>query len=83
VDCPQLYTCEVTLEADGQAIKAEDRFGFRHVEFVEKGPFMLNGRRVLLKGTHRHEDHAGSGAALTEELMVKEMKLIKDMGANC
>ena len=82
VDCPRLYACEVTLEADGQAIKAEDRFGFRHFEFVEKGPFMLNGRRLLLKGTHRHEDHAGSGAALTEELMVKEMKLIKDMGAN-
>ncbi|MDR0745560.1 MAG: glycoside hydrolase family 2 protein [Mediterranea sp.] len=82
VDRPQLYACEVTLEINGQVIKAEDRFGFRHFEFVEKGPFLLNGRRILLKGTHRHEDHAGSGAALTEELMIKEMKLIKDMGAN-
>lgn len=82
VDNPQLYTCEVTLTINGQTIKAEDRFGFRHFEFVEKGPFMLNGRRVLLKGTHRHEDHAGLAAALTEELMIKEMKLIKDMGAN-
>jgi len=82
VDNPQLYSCEVTLEINGQTIKAEDRFGFRHFEFVEKGPFMLNGRRVLLRGTHRHEDHAGLAAALTEELIIKEMKLIKDMGAN-
>ncbi|NDV80479.1 glycoside hydrolase family 2 TIM barrel-domain containing protein [Bacteroides sp. 51] len=82
VDNPQLYTCEVTLEVDGQTIQATDRFGFRHFEFIEKGPFMLNGRRVLLRGTHRHEDHAGLSAALTEELMIKEMKMIKDMGAN-
>lgn len=82
VDNPQLYTCEVELEVNGQKIKATDRFGFRHYEFKEKGPFYLNGRRVLLKGTHRHEDHAVLGAALTEDLMIKEMKLIKDMGAN-
>jgi beta-galactosidase len=82
VDHPQLYACEVTLEINGQVMKVEERFGFRHAEFVEKGPFMLNGHRVLLKGTHRHEDHAGLAAALTEEVMIKEMKLIKAMGAN-
>lgn len=82
VDNPQLYTCEVSLEINGNTIQATDRFGFRHFEFVEKGPFMLNGRRLLLKGTHRHEDHADLAGALTEELMIKEMNLIKDMGAN-
>lgn len=82
VDNPQLYSCEVTLEINEQTIQATDRFGFRHFEFVEKGPFMLNGHRVLLKGTHRHEDHAGLAAALTEEIMIKEMKMIKAMGAN-
>ena len=82
VDNPQLYTCELELEINGNTIQATDRFGFRHFEFVENGPFMLNGRRLLLKGTHRHEDHAGIAAALTEEIMIEEMKLIKDMGAN-
>lgn len=82
IDNPQLYTCEVSLEINGKAITAVERFGFRHFEFVEKGPFKLNGRRVLLRGTHRHEDHAGLAAALTEDLMIKEMKLIKAMGAN-
>jgi len=37
---------------------------------------------LLLKGTHRHEDHAGVGAAMTEEQMVTEMKLMKEMGVN-
>ncbi|MDL2212457.1 DUF4982 domain-containing protein [Bacteroides sp. OttesenSCG-928-E20] len=82
VDNPQLYTCQLVLETDGQTMEATERFGFRHFEFKERGPFHLNGRRVLLKGTHRHEDHAGLAAALTEELMIKEMKLIKEMGAN-
>lgn len=82
VDNPRLYTCEVTLDINGRRLRASDRFGFRHFEFREKGPFFLNGKRVLLKGTHRHEDHAGLGAALTEELMIREMQLIKDMGAN-
>lgn len=82
VDSPQLYTCEIELEVEGQKIKATERFGFRHFEFKEKGPFHLNGRRVLLKGTHRHEDHAGRAAALTENLIINEMILIKEMGAN-
>ena len=61
---------------------ASERFGFRSFEFVEKGPFLLNGRRLLLRGTHRHEDHAGVGAAMTEEQMIQEMKMMKEMGVN-
>ncbi len=82
VDKPQLYTCQLTLEVDGQQLQAEERFGFRHFVFREKGPFFLNGQRLLLRGTHRHEDHAGVAAALTEEIMVQEMQQIKAMGVN-
>lgn len=81
-DSPNLYTCKVKLNtSSGQTEKAE-RFGIRFFEFVKNGPFMLNGERLLIKGTQRHEDHAGVGAAMNEELIEKEMKLIKDMGAN-
>ena len=82
VDSPLLYTCEVTVTANGQKMTASERFGFRSFEFVEKGPFLLNGRRLLLRGTHRHEDHAGVGAAMTEEQMVHEMNMMKEMGVN-
>ena len=43
---------------------------------------MLNGQRLLLRGTHRHEDHAGVGAAMTEEMIITEMKMMKEMGVN-
>lgn len=82
VDNPALYSCEVTVTANRQKMTASERFGFRSFEFIEKGPFMLNGRRLLLRGTHRHEDHAGVAAAMTEEQMVQEMKMMKEMGVN-
>ena len=79
---PQLYTCEVRLKHNNQEQKAVERFGFRRFEFIEKGPFMLNGSRLLLRGTHRHEDHAGVGSAMTESQMRQEMTLMKQMGVN-
>lgn len=82
VDSPLLYTCQLILDVNGQKVEATERFGFRHYDFKEKGPFYLNGQRLLLRGTHRHEDHAGTAAAMTEQMMVDEMKAIKKMGAN-
>jgi beta-galactosidase len=79
---PSLYKCILTLESEhGQSI-VEERFGFRFFEFVKQGPFKLNGERLLLRGTHRHEDHAGRAAALTEEIIRKEFMLMKEMGVN-
>lgn len=82
VDAPRLYTCEVKVDADGESTTAIEKFGFRHTKFIDKGPFHLNGRRLLLRGTHRHEDHADVGSAMTEEQMIEEMKLMKAMGVN-
>ncbi|WP_084224907.1 glycoside hydrolase family 2 TIM barrel-domain containing protein [Paenibacillus pectinilyticus] len=83
-NAPRLYTCKVTLEDEGTGTETAEtvRFGLRYFEFEKKGPFYLNGERLLLHGTHRHEDHAGVGAAMTEEMIACEMRLIKDMGAN-
>ena len=79
---PALYTCVAELIDNGDTLRTTQHFGFRHFRFEEKGPFYLNGERLLLRGTHRHEDHAGVGAALTEEMMRTEMQQIKEMGAN-
>lgn len=81
-DTPELYTCLVETVCNGDTLRTAERFGFRHFRFEEKGPFYLNGKRLLLRGTHRHEDHAGVAAAMTEEMMRTEMRQIKDMGAN-
>ena len=81
-DDPYLYHFRIELEMNGQNQEYNDHLGFRSFDFQEKGPFYLNGERLLLRGTHRHEDHAGVGAAMTEAMIRKEMKMIKDMGAN-
>ena len=79
---PHLYQCNVTVKTPGGEYVAQEKFGIRHTEFVEHGPFKLNGERLLLRGTHRHEDHAGYAAAMPDELLDQEMQLIKDMGVN-
>ncbi len=75
---PRLYTCELSMGS----YKACEHFGLRTFLFEEKGPFYLNGKRLLLRGTHRHEDHAGCAAAMTEEMIRREMLMMKEMGVN-
>ena len=82
VDSPRRYTCDVKVKADGEEVTSTEKFGLRKSEFIEKGPYHLNGRRLLLRGTHRHEDHAGVAAAMTDDMMRTEMKMMKDMGVN-
>ncbi len=79
---PSLYRCIVTLKTTHGEHQLTDRFGLRSFEFVPHGPFKLNGERLLIRGTQRHEDHAGIGAAMTEDLIRREFTLIKEMGAN-
>ena len=81
-ESPHLYSCRVTLTTPAGKTSLDERFGIRHTEFVENGPFKLNGKRVLLRGTQRHADHAGVAAAMSDDLVRQEMQLIRDMGAN-
>jgi len=81
-ETPDLYSCEVTLTSSAGEMTTKEVFGFRHFEFKDKGPFHLNGERLLLRGTHRHEDHAGVAAAMTEDQIIKEMEMMKQMGVN-
>lgn len=79
---PALYRCEVTLTGPDGGMTVRERFGLRDTEWVPQGPFRLNGERLLIRGTQRHEDHAGLGAAMTDDLIRREMRMIKDLGAN-
>lgn len=78
-ETPSLYKLKVSLNNE-QSIT--ENIGFRKVEFIPKGPLLVNGERLLLRGTHRHEDHAGLGAAMPKKLMCKEMLMMKSMGVN-
>jgi len=79
---PSLYTVKVTLKSKHGEQTIAERFGIRSTEWVEHGPFKLNGESLLLKGTHYHEDHAGVAAAVPDDVVRKTLTMIKDMGAN-
>ncbi|MEM1116599.1 MAG: glycoside hydrolase family 2 TIM barrel-domain containing protein [Bacteroidota bacterium] len=80
---PNLYRVEVELLADGAvADRVTEPLGFRWFEFREHGAFYLNGERLLLRGTHRHEDHAGYASAIPNEIHRRDMAMMKEIGAN-
>jgi beta-galactosidase len=81
-ETPRLYRCRVTLHGPAGESRIDERFGIRSFEFVEHGHFKLNGKRVLLRGTERHADHAGVAAAMSDDLVRQEMRMIREMGAN-
>jgi beta-galactosidase len=81
-DEPNLYTLRVAIDSKQFSDKTSERFGYRWFEFKKNGPFLLNGQRLLLRGTHRHEDYAGYANAMPDSLHRKDMKMIKELGAN-
>lgn len=82
-DAPNLYSLVINLKRRDKILDTiSEKFGYRWFEFKEHGPFYLNGERLLLRGTHRHEEWAGLGNALPDSLHRKDMQMIKEIGAN-
>ncbi|MCZ8522984.1 MULTISPECIES: glycoside hydrolase family 2 protein [Paenibacillus] len=81
---PTLYLLKASLYVEGQEAPMDDlieRVGFRTVS-TKNGRIQVNGEDVVLKGFNRHEDHALAGAAIPYPLMVHDIELMLDMGAN-
>ena len=56
-------------------------FGFRKIE-IKDSVLYLNGKRVLFKGTNRHEMEPATGYAVTEAGMCKDVRLMKAFNVN-
>ncbi|WP_095175291.1 MULTISPECIES: glycoside hydrolase family 2 protein [Blautia] len=82
-ESPRLYSIEAILE-DKDSISVDDlieRVGFRIIEVSGKD-ILLNGKKLLIKGLCRHEDHPQFGCALPLEAMQYDLMIAKDLGAN-
>jgi beta-galactosidase len=79
---PNLYRVTVTLRSAHGEQQVDERFGLRRFDFPKHGVFSLNGKKLFLRGTQRHHDHAGMAAAMPDDLIRKELQMVKDMGAN-
>ncbi len=80
---PDLYTVVVSLRnSDGVYLEyVSGRTGFRHIE-IRNSVLYFNGKRLLLKGTNRHEFSCDTGRALTREMMVEDILIMKRHNIN-
>lgn len=79
---PALYTVVLTLKNNGSPIEyISARFGFRKVE-IKDGVIRINGRRVIFKGTNRHEFDCRTGRYISEEVMRYDIEMMKRANMN-
>ena len=79
---PAMYRLEVTLKGtDGEWDCYEEAFGFREVE-IRDCHLCLNGKPVYLKGFGKHEDTPVRGRGFDMAYNVKDIALLKWIGAN-
>ena len=82
-ETPNLYALLLTLEDDDgdtlQVIPA--RLGFRTVE-IRDGQLQVNGVPVTIKGVNRHEVDPHTGRVMSEELMFRDIELMKQYNVN-
>jgi beta-galactosidase len=83
IENPNLYRLVTEIKQNGKIIdRYETPFGIRTMKFDAEKGFFLNGKSVKLKGTNNHQDHAGIGTALPDELQYYRIKKLKEMGSN-
>lgn len=82
-ETPYLYLLLMTLkDADGRIVEViPQRIGFRTVE-IKDGLFLINGVRVLIKGTNRHEHDPVTAHVISRESMVRDIQLMKQHNIN-
>lgn len=83
LDAPSLYSLRSTVTAGGRPVdSASTVFGIRTIAWDKDQGFLLNGRRVKLRGVNLHHEAGGLGAAVPERVWERRLELLKAMGAN-
>jgi beta-galactosidase len=75
---PRQYTVRVTIENDVVEVKT----GFRRIEVSNDKKFMVNGRRVRVRGVMLGHDRMPQGNAVSKEEISSDIALVREMGAN-
>lgn len=57
------------------------KVGFRELELID-GKACLNGKPIYFRGVNRHEHHPDYSGAVTKEMMIKDILLMKQFNIN-
>ncbi|WP_305767134.1 glycoside hydrolase family 2 TIM barrel-domain containing protein [Candidatus Epulonipiscium viviparus] len=74
---PNLYTLK--LIGDNEIIQIE--IGFKKVE-IKNAVLYINGKTVKIKGTNRHDSSAYTGAAISRDQLLADLKTMKENNIN-
>ena len=82
-ETPHLYTLELLLKdsLDQTVQKITAKVGFRSVK-IKNGQLLVNGIPTRLRGVNRHEMDPKTGKVMTEELMLRDIRLMKQANVN-
>jgi beta-galactosidase len=82
-ETPHLYTLLIKLKNDDEEVieTLSTKVGFREVE-IKDGQLLVNGKAILLKGVNRHEHDPDQGRTVPEDVMIKDIKLMKQFNIN-
>ncbi|MBR2114796.1 MAG: hypothetical protein IJ929_09045 [Prevotella sp.] len=80
---PNLYTLKLELQdIAGRNIEQTSlQVGFRQIN-IRDGQLLINGTPIKIRGVNRHEHDPHKGRVMTEELMLKDLKLMKEAHIN-
>ncbi len=76
---PYLY--ELVFESKGEVIRQS--VGFVEYGVNERCAFTVNGVEVKLKGVNHHDTHPTNGYTMTDEEVLNDLKLMKQLNMNC
>ncbi|WP_279296247.1 beta-galactosidase GalB [Paraflavisolibacter caeni] len=83
IESPNRYVAQTTIRMNGKVIDTYyTPFGIRTLEFTARNGFLLNGKRVQINGTCNHHDLGALGAAFNQSALIRQLKMLKDMGCN-
>jgi beta-galactosidase len=83
IETPYLYELRSEVRDGANAADvATTPFGVRTLAYDPDRGFLLNGRRVKMRGVNLHHDAGGLGAAVPERVWERRLELLKAMGAN-
>ncbi len=81
-ETPNLYKLKITTTINNIVNEIiEQKIGFRKVDIIN-GNVLVNGKRILVKGVNRHEHDPNSGHIPNKELMLQDIKLMKQHNIN-
>ncbi|MCM3626063.1 DUF4981 domain-containing protein [Paenibacillus glycanilyticus] len=81
-EAPHLYTLVLSLKKEDGLIETHsNKVGFRSFE-LKDGLMQINGKRIVFKGTNRHEFSCDTGRALSKEDMIRDIILMKTHNIN-